>query len=417
MSDRHRQYLAALGIPLWLSRRVLPGAALPAVEAACAVTAELATAGQGEEPAVPPPAVTALPESVDTTVAASPPAPALPDAAAEIAPPPASVPAETVASRVAAPAATAPIAPVAQPYERPAAPPARTASTTAPRTPARRAAPPPVPADIDDWLPPEADEPAAVRPRAGVTPLRTAPQPAPLPQPPVAGTGDDWGDYAQWAELAATGSDDEAPGAGEPSAVDERRTRIARMDWPELAASVAGCTACALCRTRTKTVFGTGDRRARLLFVGEAPGRDEDLRGEPFVGEAGRLLDAMLATIGLTRESVYIANVVKCRPPQNRDPLPAEAIACRPHLDRQIELIRPALIVALGRIAAHELLAVQTPVGRLRGRWYRFGAAAIPLLVTWHPAYLLRSPAEKAGSLDDLERLLDVLEGKAAVPD
>ncbi|HNM45310.1 uracil-DNA glycosylase [Plasticicumulans sp.] len=273
----------------------------------------------------------------------------------------------------------------------------------------------PVPADIDEWLPPETDPPPSAPPRP-----RAQAAAAPVPPPAAAdeaidagGGGDDWTDYAQWAAMSADVHDDDAP-ADAPPPADDRRARILGMDWDELASTVAGCSACPLCRTRTRTVFGTGDRRARLMLVGEAPGRDEDLQGEPFVGQAGKLLNEMLRAIGLSRAEVYIANVLKCRPPQNRDPLPAEALACRAHLDRQIALVGPELIVALGRIPAHELLATQTQVGRLRGRWHRYGPAAIPLLVTYHPAYLLRSPAEKGKSLDDLERVLDVLEGRAA---
>ncbi|GBE11428.1 uracil DNA glycosylase superfamily protein [bacterium BMS3Bbin12] len=174
------------------------------------------------------------------------------------------------------------------------------------------------------------------------------------------------------------------------------------LGWDELQAQVAACTRCGLERTRTQAVFGVGDRRARWMFVGEAPGADEDRRGEPFVGRAGRLLDAMLRAIDLERGQVYIANILKCRPPHNRDPLPEEVACCEPYLQRQVALAAPALIVALGRIAAHNLLKTQTSLGGLRGRVHRYGPQGIPVVVTYHPAYLLRSPGEKRKVWEDL---------------
>ncbi|MBL8260322.1 MAG: uracil-DNA glycosylase [Candidatus Competibacteraceae bacterium] len=181
-----------------------------------------------------------------------------------------------------------------------------------------------------------------------------------------------------------------------------RAARIARMDWDELEATVRPCTACALCASRTQTVFGVGDRQADWLVVGEAPGADEDRLGEPFVGRAGKLLNPMLQAIGLQREQVYIANILKCRPPENRDPAPQEAASCRPYLERQIALIRPRIILAVGRIAAQNLLNTEVAIGKLRGRVHRFGPQNIPLVVTYHPAYLLRSPREKSKAWDDL---------------
>lgn len=177
---------------------------------------------------------------------------------------------------------------------------------------------------------------------------------------------------------------------------------IAALDWDALAARVAACQACELAAGRTQTVFGVGRRDADWLVIGEAPGAEEDRRGEPFVGRAGQLLDAMLAALGLQREAVYIANILKCRPPQNRDPRPAEVVACKGYLARQIALLRPRLILAVGRIAAQNLLEVETPIGRLRGTVHRYGATAIPVVVTYHPAYLLRSPGEKAKAWSDL---------------
>ena len=191
--------------------------------------------------------------------------------------------------------------------------------------------------------------------------------------------------------------------AEEPPAptLDERSIRIARMDWAELKASVAACDACALCKSRTNTVFGVGDERASWLLVGEAPGAEEDARGEPFVGQAGRLLDNMLAAIGLQRgRDVYIANVLKCRPPGNRNPEPLEVERCSPYLLRQIDLLRPGLVVAMGRFAAQTLLDTDASIASLRGRVHRYHG--VPLIVTYHPAYLLRSLPDKAKAWEDL---------------
>ncbi len=187
----------------------------------------------------------------------------------------------------------------------------------------------------------------------------------------------------------------------------------ARLDWAGLERQVSRCTVCDLHRGRTQAVFGTGDRSARWMVIGEAPGAEEDRRGEPFVGRAGQLLNAMLLAAGFKREEVYIANVVKCRPPDNRDPRPGEAASCAPFLKRQIQLVEPELILAVGRVAAQRLLDTDTPVGRLRGRLHRFGAdPGIPLVVTYHPAYLLRSPREKAKVWQDLCFALE--QGRAA---
>lgn len=191
------------------------------------------------------------------------------------------------------------------------------------------------------------------------------------------------------------------PSSEPAQAPDDRRASILRMDWPELKQSVAACTACRLAAGRTQTVFGVGDEQADWLFVGEGPGAEEDKKGEPFVGQAGKLLDNMLAAINLKRGSnAYIANVVKCRPPGNRNPEPDEAAACEPYLTRQIELIRPKLIVALGKVAASRLLNSDAPIGTLRGKIHQ--SHGIPLIVTYHPAYLLRSLPEKAKAWEDL---------------
>lgn len=181
----------------------------------------------------------------------------------------------------------------------------------------------------------------------------------------------------------------------------ERTARIGRMGWAELKATVAACTACGLRKSCTQTVFGVGDEQADWLLVGEAPGAEEDARGQPFVGQAGKLLDAMLAGIGLKRgEDVYIANVLKCRPPGNRNPEAAEVARCSPFLLRQVELIRPRLILAMGRFACQTLLATDASIGSLRGRTHRY--QGVPLIVTYHPAYLLRTLQDKAKAWEDL---------------
>jgi DNA polymerase len=195
------------------------------------------------------------------------------------------------------------------------------------------------------------------------------------------------------AQPAAERAD--APDAG------DRVARIAALTWDRFAADVDACTACGLCKTRKRSVPGVGDVRADWLLVGEAPGAEEDARGEPFVGQAGRLLDNMLAALGLGRANdVYIANVLKCRPPNNRTPEPLEVAACRPYLDRQIALIEPRLILALGKSAATTLLDVDATIASLRGRVHRY--RGVPLVVTYHPAYLLRNLSDKAKAWEDL---------------
>ncbi len=189
--------------------------------------------------------------------------------------------------------------------------------------------------------------------------------------------------------------------AAAPAQQEGRAQIIARMDWDELTHAILQCTACPLHLTRTQAVPGVGDRNADWLVVGEAPGAEEDAKGEPFVGQAGRLLDAMLAAIDLARgENVYIANVLKCRPPGNRNPAPEEVAACLPYLMRQIELLRPKITFAVGRFAAQALLDTDEPIGRLRGRVHRYHG--IPVVVSYHPAYLLRNPADKAKAWEDL---------------
>ncbi|MGE0582266.1 MAG: uracil-DNA glycosylase family protein [Steroidobacteraceae bacterium] len=184
------------------------------------------------------------------------------------------------------------------------------------------------------------------------------------------------------------------------------------VDWPTLRAQVAGCVKCGLCESRTQTVFGVGDPHARWMIVGEAPGAEEDRRGEPFVGRAGQLLDSMLRAVGLARETVFIANVLKCRPPGNRDPKADEIAACLPYLHRQVALVAPDIILAVGRIAAQALLGTDAPLARLRGRVHRFGEGSPPLVITYHPAYLLRTPGEKRKAWDDLKLARSLLDGR-----
>jgi DNA polymerase len=186
---------------------------------------------------------------------------------------------------------------------------------------------------------------------------------------------------------------------------------VAALDWEGLTAKVAGCHACALHETRTQSVFGVGSREADLMVIGEAPGADEDRQGEPFVGRAGQLLNAMLEAIGLKREQVFIANILKCRPPNNRDPRPEEALQCEPFLLRQIELVKPKVILAVGRISAQNLLHSSEAVGKLRNRQHHFGEQSIPLIVTYHPAYLLRSPDQKGKAWQDLQAAVSILKG------
>jgi len=180
--------------------------------------------------------------------------------------------------------------------------------------------------------------------------------------------------------------------------------------WTQLEKEVRGCTLCALSQSRTQTVFGVGNRRTELLLVGEAPGADEDAQGEPFVGRAGVLLNAILRGMRWPRPTVYIANILKCRPPNNRDPSPEESNCCTPYLHRQIELIQPLMILAVGRIAAQNLLATETPIGKLRGVVHRYGTRQTPLIATYHPSYLLRSPGEKRRVWEDMKFLKAELE-------
>jgi len=189
------------------------------------------------------------------------------------------------------------------------------------------------------------------------------------------------------------------------------------QDWLALETQVSSCKKCQLHESRTQTVFGTGNRNADWLIIGEAPGADEDRQGEPFVGRAGKLLTEMLFAAGFQRADVYIANILKCQPPANRDPLPDEVACCHAYLRQQIALIQPQVILAVGRVAAHNLLQTDSQLGRLRGKVHHYGDTGIPVVVTYHPAYLLRSPLEKRKVWRDLQFAKTVNKQQVAVND
>ncbi len=241
-------------------------------------------------------------------------------------------------------------------------------------------------------------------------PLARAPGPGPVdgPAPLAAGAGSTV--EAVLRPVAAS--------AGSRPALGPADGPWADLDWDALAERVKGCTACDLAATRTQTVFGVGDRGARWMLIGEAPGAEEDRQGLPFVGRAGQLLNAMLRAVGLSRDAVYIANILKCRPPNNRDPKPEEVAHCEGYLHRQVALVRPRVILCLGRIAAQNLLKVEAPLKALRGRVHAYGPARTPVIVTYHPAYLLRNPVDKRRAWEDLRAALRVIEdaGERATP-
>ena len=249
--------------------------------------------------------------------------------------------------------------------------------------------------------------PAAAGPEAGA-PAASVVDPTP---PSVAGSG-----QVARAESGAEAAPSPAP---RPADASPETTAPGIAPAPAAAAldaidaQVRACRKCELHRTRTNTVFGVGPPGAECMFIGEAPGAEEDARGEPFVGRAGRLLDAMLAAIDLARGDVYIANIVKCRPPRNRDPQAGEIAACSGYLRRQIEAVSPRLLVAAGRVAAQSLLSTTQSIGQLRGRTFRYGEDRLPVVVMYHPAYFLRSPLEKRKAWDDLVRLRSMLSQKA----
>ena len=257
------------------------------------------------------------------------------------------------------------------------------------------------------WLPPQVapdtapDAPASSAPAAAPA---AAPAMPPARQPEAASP-------PQAVRPAAPAAPAVLSDLGDASAV-------ANLDWPALRAAVAGCEACGLCKTRRQTVFGVGNLRAHCMIVGEAPGEQEDAQGEPFVGAAGQLLDRMLAALGLGRgdagpeQQVFIANTLKCRPPRNRNPAPEELAACQPFLERQVALVQPRAILAMGRFAVTQLLGSDAPIGRLRGQVHQW--RGVPVIVSYHPAYLLRQPADKAKAWDDLCLLAEVMAQPAA---
>ena len=212
--------------------------------------------------------------------------------------------------------------------------------------------------------------------------------------------------------MSASGGEKSAVGPGGiqvASAVDQEiGIEFDREGWEALQRKVAGCRLCELHEGRTQTVFGVGTVNADWMLIGEAPGAEEDRRGEPFVGRAGKLLDAMLQAVGFAREQVFIANILKCRPPNNRDPRPEEVMACSNYLAQQINTVKPRLILALGRVAAQNLLKTETPIGKMRGRRYHYGEPPVPVVVTYHPAYLLRAPREKKKSWQDLQLAMTI---------
>ncbi|MCW8883508.1 MAG: uracil-DNA glycosylase [Sedimenticola sp.] len=217
-----------------------------------------------------------------------------------------------------------------------------------------------------------------------------------------------------WLDAIPLPDDEYAPSATPTDLSDAfaedliQESSVSQLNWTQLEARVAECTACELHKTRTQTVFGIGSQSAKLMVIGEAPGAEEDRKGEPFVGRAGQLLTAMLGAIGLSREQVYIANILKCRPPGNRDPRSEESLSCAAYLQRQIALVNPRVILAVGAVAAHNLLQSDEPVGRLRGKSHQLNG--VPVVVSYHPAYLLRSPDQKAKAWQDLQQAARILQ-------
>lgn len=270
------------------------------------------------------------------------------------------------------------------------------------------AAPEPRPAEQ-----PAAPEPLSVGEPAVATPALQDAQPEPLSigAPVVAGTSNE--PAADLFVVASEPADAAAADTLREFQLQNQGGALGHLSCSELQQKVRECELCGLSKTRTQTVFGAGNLDADWLFVGEAPGQDEDASGEPFTGHAGRLLDNMLLSIGITRPDVYIANVIKCRPPEDRSPHVGEISSCLPYLRRQIDLVRPRIIVALGKTAASALLGTDATIGSLRGRVHEY--RGIPLVATFHPAYLLRSPQEKARAWQDL-LLAAGLAGSADAP-
>jgi DNA polymerase len=229
--------------------------------------------------------------------------------------------------------------------------------------------------------------------------VQTPPDAIPIDQPPIVAPPVITSTPSEVVQVPPDAIQTDQP----PTTASSSESAVHELDWESLQQRVVNCTACELCKTRTQTVFGVGNRQADLMLIGEAPGADEDAIGEPFVGQAGKILNEMLYAIDLKRESVYIANVIKCRPPDNRNPLSDEMSACNAFLQRQIHLIQPKLIVAVGGVAAHHLLSTDTAISKLREQRFEYGETKIPLIATYHPAYLLRRPSEKRRSWQDLQ--------------
>lgn len=211
-----------------------------------------------------------------------------------------------------------------------------------------------------------------------------------------------------WLERKASPIESDVMPVVDSDLNNELKIKSSTPELDELAKQVAACKECSLHESRTQTVFGVGNPNADWLVIGEAPGADEDKQGEPFVGRAGKLLNSMLIAMGLRREQVFIANILKCRPPNNRDPKPEEVVACESYLRQQINLIQPKIILAVGRIAAQNLLKVDTPIGKMRGKRYQYPGSELPVVVTYHPAYLLRSPREKRKVWEDLKVAMNI---------
>lgn len=251
----------------------------------------------------------------------------------------------------------------------------------------------------------------------GLTPAEQSPSAViePVVEKPVvkaAGPSEPVPDYDLPDEDEAGYDDDIAAylGGADTSATQFRADDVSSLNWQQLQERIAGCRLCDLCQARKNTVFGVGNPQADVMVIGEAPGADEDAAGEPFVGAAGQLLDNMLKAIGLDRKKVFIANILKCRPPSNRNPEPVEISACKPYLDRQIVLIKPKLILSVGGVSAQNLLQSEETVGRLRQQPRHLPESNIPVHVTYHPAYLLRKPTEKAKSWQDLKRFMRAMQ-------
>jgi uracil-DNA glycosylase len=391
-NNLHAQYLKAMGIQSWV-RRHIPPALTPSPTKVSTTMPDKHTISENT------PAVNTNEPPVHQLATAN---------AAPLPPEDSQVPIRAITNAASLPLDEPPISPSLET----ASPPADKPSPTSP--PLETALPPadkpsPTSPPLGTASPP-ADKPSPTSP-----PLGTASPPADKPSPtsPPLGTASP---PSNEPPPISSSLETASPPADEPLPIPHLATANAalppllfedspldELDWDSLENRVAGCTACDLHKTRTQTVFGAGNRQTDLMLIGEAPGADEDEQGEPFVGRAGLLLTDMIHAIELKRETVYITNVVKCRPPENRNPEPHELACCNAFLQRQIELIKPKLIIVVGRVAAHHLLETDTPISKLRQQRFEYGETKIPLIATYHPAYLLRRPSEKRQSWQDLQ--------------